>query len=88
MTDTAREAAIERVRAYVEACSKRPDNWLADELGPRDDYLTLTLGDLRLLLSGEGGEDQGSVASLPVMTADEPATPSTDQLLARDELLF
>lgn len=80
MTDTAREAAIERVRAYVEACSKRPDNWLADELGPRDDYLTLTLGDLRLLLT-----DPRQPSEAPV-TADEGW--KTIESAPRDGTLF
>ena len=71
MTDTAdREEAVVRVRAYVESWEGfEPSVTISDERDPNSLYL----GDLRLLLPGGEG---GSVASLPVMTADELAKPS------------
>ena len=83
MTDTAREAAIARVRAYVEARTIAPDDFAIDHAYAEPAVVTLTLGDLRLLLSGEGG----SVASLLVKAADEPATPLSAELLAARQAL-
>ena len=57
MTDTAaREEAVERVRAYVREMGNRPDDWaVVSEIDDIGGYCGFYLGDLRLLLSGEGG---------------------------------
>ena len=80
MTDTAREAAIERVRAWARIAGNMPDDFVLDRAFSKTEMAELTLGDLRFLLSeGEGG----SVASLPVMTVGEPATASEREQLKR-----
>ena len=56
MTDTAREAAIERVRAYVEENADKPD-----EYDTRDG--DLLLGDLRLLLTDPRQPSEAPVAA-------------------------
>lgn len=79
MTD--RQEAIARVRAYVEAWPSLPDAHTVSVIGGRDRTPQhITLGDLRALLSAL---ELGSVASLPVVTADEPATPSDLDALGR-----
>ena len=72
------DEAVERVRGYVEACA----DWRDGELiaWSTEHSASITLGDLRALLSAL---ELGSVASLPVVTADEPATPSDLDALGR-----
>ena len=73
------DEAVERVKAYVASWDGFDDGTIiSDELGPNP----LTLGDLRALLSAL---ELGSVgpSALPVVTADEPATPSDLDALGR-----
>ena len=71
------DEAVERVKAYVASWDGFDDGTIiSDNCDPND----LILSDLRALLSAL---ELGSVASLPVVTADEPATPSDLDALGR-----
>lgn len=60
MTDTARQAAIERARAYVEAHPGRSDQWgVADTYTRENKHCPLFLGDLRLLLTDPHQPSEG-----------------------------
>ena len=84
MTPKAVDEAVERVKAFVAVTADEDpaDNVCGIYIDGKP--LEFTFSDLRALLPAL---ELGSVASLPVVTADEPATPSDVALLdaAEDE---